>query len=63
MSRIIQVFFQVIFKAIPHNYCRADAQSDFSSDCIKNDAGILAYVKEFLCDMAENLQADVRQRR
>ena len=22
------------FKAIPHNYCRAIAQSDFSSDCI-----------------------------
>lgn len=22
-------------KAIPHNYCRADAKSDFSTDCIK----------------------------
>ena len=29
----------------------------------KKLAGILAYVKRFLCDMTENLQADVRQRR
>ena len=30
-----RLFIKMSFKAILHNYCRANAQSDFSSDCIE----------------------------
>ena len=39
---------------MPHKDCAADAKSD----CTKNLVGILAYVKRFMCNMPENMQAD-----
>ena len=29
------IIYKYAFKATPHNHCRADAKSDFSSDCIE----------------------------
>ena len=40
--------------AASKNHSAADAQSDL----YRNSAGILSYVKEFLCKMMENMQAD-----
>ena len=41
------------------NHSASDAQSDFSSVRLyRNFAGILSYVKKFMCKMTENLQAD-----
>ena len=35
MKKYLFCFYYLCFKATPHNHCRADAKSDFSSDCIE----------------------------
>ncbi len=47
-----------IIKATPHKACAEDAPTDFFVRLYRNSAGILSYVKEFLCKMTENMQAD-----
>ncbi len=36
-----------ILKAKPHNYCRADAKSDFLSDCIKSSQAYWRMSRDF----------------
>ena len=51
------------FKATPHKACAEDAPTDFFVRLYRNSAGILSYVKGFLCKMAENMSADSVQSR
>ena len=50
-------------KATPHKACAEDAPTDFFVRLYRNSAGILSYVKGFLCKMTENMQADSVQSR
>ena len=52
-----------IFKATPHKACAEDALTDFFVRLYRNSAGILSYVKGFLCKMTENMSADSVQSR
>ena len=36
MMKIDSSQLHKVFKAIPHNHCAQDAQSDFSSDCLNS---------------------------
>ncbi|MGB4091062.1 MAG: HlyD family efflux transporter periplasmic adaptor subunit [Ruminococcus flavefaciens] len=51
------------FKATPHKTCAEYAPTDFFVRLYRNSAGILTYVKEFLCKMTENMSADSVQSR
>ena len=51
------------FKATPHKACAEDAPTDFFVRLYRNSAGILSYVKGFLCKMTENMSADSVQSR
>ena len=44
-----------IIKATPHKACAEDAPTDFFVRLYRNSAGILSYVKGFLCKMTENM--------
>ena len=50
-------------KATPHKACAEDAPTDFFVRLYRNSAGILSYVKGFLCKMTENMSADSVQSR
>ena len=50
-------------KATPHKACAEDAPTDFFVRLYRNFAGILTYVKGFLCKMTENMSADSVQSR
>ena len=53
----------ILFKAKPHRTCAEDAPTDFFVRLYRNSAGILSYVKGFLCKMTENMSADSVQSR
>ena len=50
-------------KATPHKACAEDAPTDFFVRLYRNSAGILSYVKGFLCKMTENMSTDSVQSR
>ncbi len=52
-----------VIKATPHKACAEDAPTDFFVRLYRNSAGILSYVKGFLCKMTENMSADSVQSR
>ena len=58
------LFMQLLHRAggIPQGLCGRCA-SRFFDRLHRNDAGILAYCEEYLCDMAENMPADTVQSR
>ena len=56
-------FCDFFLKATPHKACAEDAQTDFFVRLYRNSAGILSYVKGFLCKMTENMSADSVQSR
>ena len=54
---------RISLKATPHKACAEDAPTDFFVRLYRNSAGILSYVKGFLCKMTENMSADSVQSR
>ena len=52
-----------MIRATPPKACAEDAPTDFSVRLYRNSAGILSYVKGFLCKMTENMSADSVQSR
>ena len=44
---MIKIMFIYGVKAIPHNYCRTDAQSGFSVDCIKSSQAYWRMSRDF----------------
>ena len=49
---------QYLIKATPHKACAEDAPTDFFVRLYRNSAGILSYVKGFLCRITEKMSVD-----